>query len=84
MDGKLPLWSPWTMDAAGPRTMLLDTPKGGGVRMAPETDSPETIVDQLLKDPAFKTQVQRCDLLGWTVKGNPELQATLAQRCKAG
>ncbi|MDQ0465134.1 para-nitrobenzyl esterase [Caulobacter ginsengisoli] len=83
VDGKLPLWSPWTGDAAAPRTLLFDTPKGGGVRMAPEADSGEKIVDDLWKDPALKTLAQRCEMMARVVRNNPELRGLNGSRCKA-
>lgn len=82
VDGKLPLWAPWSADAAASRTMLFDTPKGGGVRMAPEADTGEKIVGDLWKDPALKTLDQRCELLARTVWNNDELKALQAGRCK--
>ncbi len=82
VDGKLPLWSPWTVDAAASRTLIFDTPKHGGVRMAPEADSGEKIIDDLWKNPALKTLDQRCELLARTVWNNEELKGLQAGRCK--
>ena len=66
-DGKQPAWSAWdpSQPAAG-KYIVFDTPAGGGIRMAHETESTSAIVAELTKDPAFDASA-RCALLAeWT------------------
>lgn len=84
VDGKLPLWSPWSRDVAAPRTLLLDTPKGGGVRMSPERETREGIVADLWSDPRVKSPGQRCQMLGRSVRNFGELARLTNGECPEG
>jgi para-nitrobenzyl esterase len=66
-DGQQPAWTAW--DPSGPtagKYLVLDTPAGGGIRMAHETESTAAIATELASDAAFD-DAERCALLAeWT------------------
>jgi para-nitrobenzyl esterase len=66
-DGTQPAWAAWdpSQPTAG-KYIVFDTPAGGGIRMAHETESTAAIVAELSNDPAFDPAA-RCALLAeWT------------------
>jgi len=59
--GELPEWTAWSDAAPGsPRTLLLDTPAGGGVRMVPDSVTEEEVIAAVDADPRLATQRDRC------------------------
>jgi para-nitrobenzyl esterase len=59
--GDLPEWRPWDESAAdAPRYALLDTPAGGGVRMASETWTIERVLAEVAADPRLADARDRC------------------------
>jgi hypothetical protein len=62
-NGDLPEWTAWNPDPAGPKYLVLDTPEGGGLRMASETLTVERAVAGLLADPRFVEARRRCAVL---------------------
>ena len=69
-DGSLPRWSAWRSD--GDKYAVLDTPAGGGVRMAAESEGLEDIAAAILADPSFEDEAARCRALArldeWTAE----------------
>ena len=68
--GDLPEWVAWdSSNAASPRTLVLDTPEGGGVRMTPITETRDGVLADVDRDPRLATQRDRCriyrDLAAW-------------------
>jgi para-nitrobenzyl esterase len=67
-EGSLPRWSAWRDD--GEKYAVLDTPAGGGVRMAGESEGLEEIAAAILADPSFADDAARCRALArldeWT------------------
>jgi para-nitrobenzyl esterase len=62
--GDLPEWGPWQESAPdATRYAVLDTPEGGGIRMAAETWSLEKIVARVLDDPRLADRRARCGVL---------------------
>ena len=59
-DGKEVAWTPW--GTAGARSILLDTPSGGGIRMSDVHVTHDTIRAQLLNDTSFADPKDRCEL----------------------
>jgi para-nitrobenzyl esterase len=59
-DSGLPRWEPWTEEE--PRKMLLDSPRGGGVRMSGENVFSEDLKQRLRADPAIGSDRERCQL----------------------
>jgi para-nitrobenzyl esterase len=59
-DANLPPWSRWGEN--GRRTLVLDTPEGGGLRMIDAVVTRASIVDELATDPAIPNQTERCAL----------------------
>jgi para-nitrobenzyl esterase len=51
-DGKLPEWKAWDNKADANKFILLDTTKGGGIRMSSATVSDEALKKRLLADQA--------------------------------
>jgi para-nitrobenzyl esterase len=67
-DGSLPRWSAWRNEGA--KYAVLDTPAGGGVRMAAESERLEDIARAILADPSYEDEAARCRALArldeWT------------------
>jgi para-nitrobenzyl esterase len=68
--GDAPAWLPWDDGGAGgPRTLILDTPAGGGIRLEPVRETPAAILAAVDADPRLATPAARCallrDLAGW-------------------
>ncbi|MEN8159136.1 MAG: carboxylesterase family protein, partial [Myxococcota bacterium] len=57
-DGTLPHWSAWQED--GDRYVVLDTPAGGGVRMASESETLDALAAEILGDDSFASERARC------------------------
>jgi para-nitrobenzyl esterase len=66
-DGKQPAWTAWDpSQSTADKYLVFDTPAGGGVRMAHETESTVAVVAELSRDPAWDGAA-RCALLAeWT------------------
>ena len=63
-EGDLPEWTPWDDAAPGaPRYMVLDTPDGGGPRMASETWTIDGVVAAVLADERLDTARDKCSVL---------------------
>ena len=63
-EGDLPEWTPWEDSAPdAPRYMLLDTPAGGGPRMASQTWTIDAVVAAALADERLATARDRCSVL---------------------
>jgi para-nitrobenzyl esterase len=62
--GDLPEWTPWDPSGdSAPKYALLDTPAGGGIRMASETWTMEKVVADVLADPRLADARARCGVL---------------------
>jgi len=61
--GELPEWVAWS-DAPpdAPRTLVLDTPAGGGIRMTPELVTSAEVIAEIDADPRLPTQRDRCEV----------------------
>jgi para-nitrobenzyl esterase len=57
--GKLPAWQPWDDG----RFMILDSERGGGVRMASGVETRERVLADVSADPRLPTPLQRCRLI---------------------
>jgi para-nitrobenzyl esterase len=72
-DGTLPRWTAWQDDGA--KYAVLDTPAGGGVRMASESERLTDIAAAILADPSFRDDAERCRALArlgeWTLDQPP-------------
>ena len=72
-DGTLPRWTAWQDD--GEKYLVLDTPAGGGVRMARESERLPDIAAAILADPSFRDEAERCRALArlgeWTLDQPP-------------
>jgi para-nitrobenzyl esterase len=64
----LPRWAAWSSASGGPKTALLDTPAGGGVRMSTEAVARAALLDAIAGDPRFRDQAERCDLFASLVR----------------
>jgi para-nitrobenzyl esterase len=67
-DGKRPVWGAWdpSQPTAG-KYIVFDTPSGGGIRMAHETESTTALLAEVTRDPSWD-QADRCELLAdWTL-----------------
>jgi para-nitrobenzyl esterase len=84
VDGKLPLWTPWSNTPGANTQMVFAGAKGGGVRMWADRESGARVVSDLLSDPTI-TPAQRCIILKPIVADHPELKAEAAAgRCHQG
>ncbi|HEY8493152.1 MAG TPA: carboxylesterase family protein [Myxococcota bacterium] len=62
--GELPEWTPWDDGSElAPKYAVLDTPAGGGPRMASETWTIERVVSEVLADPRLAEPRARCGVL---------------------
>ncbi len=57
--GDQPAWEPW----GDGRTLVLDAPAGGGVRMVSGVETRERVLADLAKDPRLPRDVDRCRML---------------------
>jgi para-nitrobenzyl esterase len=84
-DETLPRWGPWQED--GVKYVVLDTPAGGGVRMAGRTETLDALAAEILGDDSFATERARCaelaELTTWTQHrfGPAEYRAAGDARC---
>jgi para-nitrobenzyl esterase len=84
-DGTLPHWAPW--QDGGETYAVLDTPAGGGVRMATGSESLEGIAETILADASFDSERERCSALAslttWTSErfGAAQYRAAGGGRC---
>ncbi len=61
---ELPEWQAWDASTpAAPRYAVLDTPAGGGIRMASETWTMGRVVTEVLADPRLARARDRCGVL---------------------
>jgi para-nitrobenzyl esterase len=70
-DGRQPRWAPW--DPAGGKFLVIDTPEGGGVRMASDALTVESLVAEMERDRSFTDERERCELLASLVERTPQL-----------
>lgn len=62
--GDLPEWKAWDPSSVdAPKYAVLDTAEGGGIRLATETETPESVVARVSTDPRFDTPEKRCQML---------------------
>ncbi|HYB13310.1 MAG TPA: carboxylesterase family protein [Myxococcota bacterium] len=87
LDGSFPAWTAWDdSSATAPKYIVLDTPEGGGIRMASEIETPEGVVASVDSDPRLATPGDRCEVLGvlasWS-RGFSKEQYASHQECSA-
>jgi para-nitrobenzyl esterase len=86
-DGTLPRWAPWQDD--GETYAVLDTPAGGGMRMATGSEGLDELAAAILADASFESERERCAALAslttWTSErfGAAQYRAAGGGRCKA-
>ena len=71
LDGSLPRWTARTPDRR--EDLVLDTPAGGGPRMARVAEPAEAIAQDVLADPSFRDDGQRCAVVAWLADRAPEV-----------
>ena len=83
--GSLPRWAPWQED--GEKYAVLDTPAGGGVRMATASERLEDVAAAILADPSFTEENERCRALvrlgDWAREQSVEIASAGEGRCAA-
>jgi para-nitrobenzyl esterase len=62
--GELPEWKPWNNAQGAPKFMMLDSPRGGGLRMATEGVTKAKVLEKLAHDDRFSSTAARCEFLG--------------------
>lgn len=82
--GELPQWAALAPGSGeAPKYVVLDTPAGGGIRMASETESAAGVLARVAADPRLGTPERRCDVLrvlaGWFRGYTPEQYAANAE-----
>jgi para-nitrobenzyl esterase len=81
-DGSLPAWTRWDPTQGAPRFLVFDTPAGGGLRMANEEVTRDTVLAAVATDPRLAAPRDRCriyrELSAW---GRGANRATYAERC---
>jgi para-nitrobenzyl esterase len=64
VSGELPAWTAWDDSSPdAPKYVVLDTEAGGGIRMANEIESVDTIATKVASDPRLATPAERCEVL---------------------
>jgi hypothetical protein len=85
-EGTLPRWTAWQDD--GEKYAVLDTPAGGGVRMASASERLADIAADILADPSFRDAAERCRALAhlgeWTLDQPPHTDYAAAHGLCAG
>ena len=62
--GELPRWGAWDATTeTSPKFVVLDTPAGGGIRMASDYVTKERVVAQIEADPRLATPAAKCERL---------------------
>lgn len=61
--GDQPEWTAWEPGEGAPKYAVLDTPRGGGIRMASETWTVPRVVASVLADPRLDAARDRCGVL---------------------
>jgi len=56
--GNLPRWGSWQEN--GDKYLVLDTPGGGGLRMASRTETLDTLAAEILADASYADERERC------------------------
>ncbi len=60
-DGQLPEWQAWDPSSpAAPKYLVLDTPAGGGLRMASETYTTKSVLAAVATDARLSSAIERC------------------------
>ena len=59
--GDLPQWQPWSNDPGGPRTFVLDTEAGGGIRMTDIEVTRESLIAEMENEPGLDSN-EKCRL----------------------
>jgi para-nitrobenzyl esterase len=84
-EGTLPSWEPW--QDGGEKYIVLDTPAGGGVRMASETETLDALAAEIVADDSYASERTRCaelaQLTTWTEDrfGPADYRAAGNSRC---
>ncbi len=60
--GDLPQWTPWSLADGAPRTLPLDSPEGGGVRMSPDAITRAELLARVESDDAIRSAAERCEI----------------------
>jgi para-nitrobenzyl esterase len=84
-DGRQPRWAAWDPD--GDKFLVIDTPEGGGARMASDALAVESLVAEMERDQSFADDRERCELLASLVDRTPQLHRDRLARvpgCTAG
>jgi len=58
--GDLPHWTAWNGEPDAPKTMVFDTPAGGGSRMTPDAQTKEGVLAAVAADPRLADPKERC------------------------
>ncbi len=72
----LPEWTPWSLAAGTPRTLLLDSPEGGGLRMSPAAITRSELLTRVADDDGIRSAAERCEIyqgfVQWSDTFTPE------------
>ena len=80
--GDLTEWTAWNADEGAGKFIVLDTPKGGGLRMENRAVTKESVLAQLASDPRLDDKL-RCELFQGFVEHDAMVAADLpASGCK--
>jgi hypothetical protein len=73
--GDQPAWSAWDARDGADKFVVLDTPQGGGLRMAKDMVTNDALLAELRSDPRLADAAARCQVLAdWIVWArNPAL-----------
>ncbi len=78
---ELPEWEAWAPADGAPKYLVLDTPTGGGLRMASDAPTVEEVIEGLMEDPRLREPWQRCaTLVPWGCVSDAQYAAVDACR----
>jgi para-nitrobenzyl esterase len=71
--GDLPFWTAWDAGDDADKFVVLDTPAGGGIRMARDAVTDASLLAELKGDARFRDAASRCQVLADWVEWSPFL-----------
>ena len=81
-DGKQALWSAWSTSSGGGKTMLLDSPDGGGLRMSAQEVTRASLLQEMAQEPI--SDDERCALFRTTFRWDDDGWAEAAWKTYNG
>lgn len=87
-NGDLPLWEPWSPDKGGPKYLILDSERDGGIEVGADEIDQASVLARVERDPRLESDAERCEVFRlftqWSRSLTPESYAEqLGGACRA-